>query len=302
MSNQIELRQLESFLTLAKELHFRRAAEKLFISQPGLSKQMQQLEQQLEVTLLERDRRNVRLTASGVYLKTQVENILGLLDQTVTHIKHLENGLEGELKIGFVGSAMQQVIPDLIKKCNTHYPNLRFVLDEMSNQAQVEAIQHYQIDLGFVRLNAVPSDVQLKPIFKEHFSLVLPKKHPITTRKFQGVHQLKEEPFILFSSDYSSNYYNNIMSIFADAGFTPKVSHKSIHANTIFRLVENGLGVAIVPHSLTLGATKAIAIKIVDLKKNRQRAVLSIAWKKDRHAPALEKILRFFNEVKQEKV
>jgi len=293
MSNHIELRQLQSFLVLAKELHFRRAAEKLFISQPGLSKQMQQLEQQLEVTLLERDRRNVRLTASGSYLKTQVENILGLLEQTITHIKHLENGLEGELKIGFVGSAMQHVIPDLIKKCNTEYPNLHFVLDEMSNQTQLEAIQHYQIDLGFVRLNTVPEGIQLKPIFEEHFSLVLPKNHPITTRNFKGIHQLREEPFILFSSDYSSNYYNNIMSIFTDAGFTPKVSHKSIHANTIFRLVESGLGVAIVPHSLTLGATKAIAIKIVDLKNIRQRAVLSIAWKKNHHAPALEKILDF---------
>jgi len=293
MSNQIELRQLQSFLVLAKELHFRRAAEKLFISQPGLSKQIQQLDQQLEVTLLERDRRNVRLTPSGTYLKTQVENILGLLDQTVTHIKHLENGLEGELTIGFVGSAMQQVIPNLIKKCNTHYPKLHFVLDEMSNQAQLEAIQHYQIDLGFVRLNTVPPDIELKPIFEEHFSLVLPKNHPITVRNFKGVQQLKEEPFILFSSDYSSNYYNNIMSIFSDAGFTPKVSHKSIHANTIFRLVESGLGVAIVPHSLTLGATKAIAIKIMDLKNIRQRAVLSIAWKKNRHLPALEKVLGF---------
>ena len=84
------------------------------------------------------------------------------------------------------------------------------------------------------------------------------------------------------------------MSIFTDASFVPKVSHKSIHANTIFRLVESGLGVAIVPHSLTLGVALAIDIQIIELTCIRQKALLSIAWKKEQHYPALEKVLRFF--------
>ena len=153
MSNQIELRHLRTFLILAEELHFRRAAEKLFLSQPGVSKQIQQLEAQLGVVLLERDRRNVRLTPSGVYLKKQVQQLEGFLEATFAHLQSLEAGLEGEIKIGFVGSAMQQVIPTLIKKCNQQHPTIHFVLDEMSNQMQIEAIQRHQIDLGFVRLN-----------------------------------------------------------------------------------------------------------------------------------------------------
>jgi len=293
MSNQIELRQLQSFLVLAEELHFRNAAEKLFISQPGLSKQIQQLESHLGVKLLERDRRNVRLTVCGAYLQKQIAYLNGFLTNTITHLRNLEKGVEGELKIGFVGSAMQQVIPELIKKCNRKFPDLHFVLDEMSNQAQIEALEKYQIDLGFVRLNTVPNYIELKPIFQEHFTLVLPKGHPINQTNFESIQQFKEEPFILFSSDYSSTYYNNIMSIFTDAGYEPKVSHKSIHANTIFRLVENGLGVAIVPHSLTYGATKAIDIQTIELKAIRQNALLSIAWRNDRNAPALEKVLGF---------
>jgi len=293
MSNQVELRQLQSFLVLAEELHFRNAAEKLFISQPGLSKQIQQLESHLGVKLLERDRRNVRLTVSGAYLQKQIEYLNGFLTNTFTHIKNLEKGIEGELKIGFVGSAMQKVIPELVKKCNRKFPELHFVLDEMSNQTQIEALEKFQIDLGFVRLNTVPSSIELKPIFQEHFTLVLPKGHPINPTNFESLQQFKEEPFILFSSDYSSTYYNNIMSIFTDAGYEPKVSHKSIHANTIFRLVESGLGIAIVPHSLTYGATKAIDIQTIELKDIRQSAILSIAWRKERYAPALEKILGF---------
>lgn len=294
MSNQIELRHLQSFSVLATELHFRRAAEKLFMSQSGLSKQIQQLEGQLGVKLLERDRRKVRLTKSGEYLKKQTFFLQGYLTQTFNHLKNIEAGLEGELKIGFVGSAMQKVIPQLINKCNTIFPNILFSLDEMSNQAQIEAIQRYEIDLGFVRLNTVPNDVVLQPILQEHFALVVPKNHVIQAHNFTGVAQFSKEPFILFSSDYSSTYYNNIMSIFTDANFTPKVSHKSIHANTIFRLVESGLGVAIVPLSLTLGASLAIEIEIIELVNISQRATLSIAWKKDRYNPVLDRLLPFF--------
>lgn len=293
MGNQVELRNLRSFLVVAEELHFRKAAEKLFLSQPGLSKQIQQLEAQLGVRLLERDRRNVRLTKSGTYLKEKVLFLEGFLNQTFTHLKNIEAGLEGEIRIGFVGSAMQKVIPQLIKQSTLAAPKIHFTLDEMSNQAQIEAIQHYEIDLGFVRLKAVPPGIHLQSILKENFALVIPKGHTINSRNFKNINQFETASFILFSSDYSSTYYNDIMSIFTDAGFDPKVSHKSIHANTIFRLVESGLGVAIVPNSLTFGVTLSMEVEVIELIKIKQKAVLSIAWKKDRHYPALDTVLSY---------
>lgn len=293
MSNQIELRYLQSFKILAEELHFHRAAAKLYLSQPGLSKQIKQLEEQLDVKLFDRSKRSVKLTPSGDYLKEQMTFLESFLERTFQHLKNIELGMEGEIRIGFVGSAMQNVIPKLVKKSNQSYPKIQFVLDEMSNQAQLEALQNHVIDLAFVRLDEVPSNLELKPIFKDHFSLVLPKNHSINIGNFKGIHQLKEESFILFSSDYSSTYYQNIMSIFTDASFEPKVSHKSIHANSIFRLVESGLGIAIVPHSLTLGMSQAIDIQVIELKTIPQKALLSIAWKKEMHHPVLKKILEF---------
>lgn len=293
MSNQIELKYLQSFRVLAQELHFRKAAEKLYISQPGLSKQIQHLEKQLGVTLLERDRRNVRLTPCGEYLKIKADFLSGFLNQTVSQIKVIEVGLEGEVRIGFVGSAMQKVIPDLIKKCTQNFPHINFVFDEMSNKAQLSALQNNQIDLGFVRLQKVPTPISIRPIQEEKFALVVSKNHSLKSSSFKTIRQFENDPFILFSSDYSSTYYNNIMSIFSDAGFEPKVSHKSIHANTIFRLVENGLGVAIVPLSLTLDVEKAIAIQVIPLNKIKQRATLSIVWRKNQHFPALEKVMQF---------
>lgn len=294
MSNQIELRQLWSYAVLSEELHFRKAAEKLYISQPGLSKQIQQLENHLQVQLLERDRRQVSLTPAGIYLKQQIVHLKGFLDHTFRHLKDIEQGQIGEIRIGFVGSAMQEVIPNLIKYYSTHLPDLRFALDEMSNQAQVEALQHYQIDLGFVRLATAPKGVCMQPILEENFVLVLPKSHPVQPATFKNIQQFAETPFILFSTDYSSTYYDKIMSIFTDAAFQPKVSHKSIHANTIFRLVENNLGVAIVPKSLTLGLTKAMDLHIIELTEIRQRAILSIAWREEQHFPALAQVLTYF--------
>jgi len=291
MNYQIELRQLHSFLILSNELHFRKAAEKLYISQPGLTKQIQQLERALAVQLMERDNRNVRLTAAGEFLKQKIEHLHGFLEETIQNVKNISAGLEGEIRIGFVGSAMQSVIPPIIKRSNNSMPDIHFQLDEMSNQAQISALQKHKIDLGFVRLDAVPEDINIRPIFDEHFSLVIPKSHRINKKKFKGIHQFKEEAFILFSSDYSSTYYTEIMSIFSDASFSPKLSHKSIHANTIFRLVENGLGVAIVPHSLTKGVEHSIDIKVLEMKKIRQRAILSICWRRDFLNPILANLL-----------
>ena len=93
--------------------------------------------------------------------------------------------------MGFVGSAMQKVIPEIIKKSNAQFPNIHFTLDEMSNQAQIEALQHHKINLGFVRLDTAPKDIHLQPILEEHFALVLPKNYPINAANFKEIQQLK---------------------------------------------------------------------------------------------------------------
>ncbi len=291
MSNQIEFRHLRYFLEVAKELHYRKAAEKLFISQPGLSKQIKQLEEELGVQLLERDKKKVQLTKGGAYLKTEAEYLLQYLKRTIKRLKLVAEGQIGEIRIGFVGSAMQTVIPKLIMKSSQKYPDIHFSLEEMSIRNQITALQNSTTDLGFVRLNRVPEGLQLKPVFKDHFSLVLPKDHPISNNNFKSVSQFKEAQFIFFSSDYSRVYYDQVMSICEDAGFSPIISHKSVHANTIFRLVESGLGIAIVPHSLSFGFD--LGIKFIPLKNIRQEAVLSAVWKRDSRNPSLRNVLAF---------
>ena len=291
MGYQIELRHFTYFLAVAEELHFRKAAERLFISQPGLSRQIKQMEDIIGAKLFIRNKRNVRLTAAGIYLKKEIDYIFNHIDFTIKQTGLMDKGIEGEIRIGFLGSAIQTVIPNLLVQSDREFPGIQFSLEEMSNYDQVEALVKDQLDIGFVRLARVPEGFQMKTVETDTFSLVLPKAHLLNQQNFESIEQVAQEHFILFSSGYSSLYYNTIMSICEDKGFTPIVSHKSVHAQTIFKLVENGLGVSIIPTSLQHGFN--LNVKFLEIPNIPQKAELSVIWKEDNRNPALEKLRGF---------
>ncbi len=289
MGYHIELRHFTYFLAVAEELHFRKAAERLFISQPGLSTQIKQMESILGVQLFERDKKKVALTAAGSFLKGEIEFLMNHLQQTKKQLKLIDKGHLGEIRIGFLGSAMQKVIPDLLLKLKDTFPKVHTSLEELSNHAQVNALLKDKLDVGFVRLARVPKGLQHKTIYEDTFSLVVPMDSKIDETNFKGVHQFAEHDFILFSKDYSSLYFDTVMSICEDVNFSPKVSHKSVHALTIFKLVENGLGVSIVPTALQYGFK--LQVQFIELKTIKQRAILSVAWKTDNRNPVLKHYL-----------
>lgn len=289
MSNQIEFRHLRYFLAVAEDLHFRKAADKLFISQPGLSKQIKQLEDDLGVKLFERHNRKVELTNTGKYLKDSVSKNLKNLDSILDHAKLLEEGVEGSLKLGYVGSAIQEVIPKLLLRFSKSKPNVVFSLNEMDNNRQVKALLEHDIDLGFVRTNRVPKGLEISPVFEDTFSLVLPKSHKLNESNFKDLSQLEDEPFILFDTSYSESYHEVVMQIFDDFGFVPQISHYTVNAGSIFRLVENNMGVSIVPTTLKLGYD--MDIKFIELKNISQRTILRAVWNKDNTNPSLKSIL-----------
>jgi DNA-binding transcriptional LysR family regulator len=289
MSNDLEVRHLKYFQTVAEELHFSNAAEKLFITQPALSRQIKQLEEILEVDLLKRDKRNVELTEAGQYLLDETEYVFNHLRFIKKNIQHIGAGGAGELRIGFVGSAMNSVIPGLLSAIEKKIPGLHTQLTELPNQVQIDRIRKDELDIGFIRSMRLPEGLKKKSVLEETFSLVLPIDHELSQQNFKSVKQLIDEPFILFSSQYSHGYFEKIMSIFEDQGFSPKVAHESVHANTIFRLVEQNLGIGIVPTSLTLGF--ALNVKTIELTKINQRTILSAIWKQEHRNRLLKSFL-----------
>ena len=289
MSYQIELRHMRYFLAVAEELHFRKAAERLFISQPGLSRQIKVLEEALGVVLFERHTRKVVLTKVGEYLKIEFSAQIKMLSHTLENAKMLQDGKQGALKIGYVGSAMQEVIPNLLLNFEKKHPNILCSLKEIDNQQQLEALLSFSLDIGFVRLERVPRTLEIKPILKENFCLVLPKYHEIDESNFKSLRQFKEASFILFDAQYSASYHEKVMQIFDDCGFTPLNSHNTIHSSSIFKLVENKFGISIVPKSLA--QKRGHKIKFIELDMIAQKTTLSVIWNKKNTNPILNDVL-----------
>ncbi|TKG97201.1 LysR family transcriptional regulator [Puteibacter caeruleilacunae] len=291
MSNQIEFRHYRYFLAVAEDLHFRKAAERLFISQPGLSRQIKQMEDELGVKLFTRHNRKVELTAAGSYLQQELKNNFRQLDDLIHHAKLLNDGIKGHLNLGFVGSAMQKVIPDILLKLKQTHPNILFSLNEMDNKQQIEALLNKEIDVGFVRVERVPGELQIRALEEDTFSLVLPENHPINETTFKSLAQLKDESFILFNPAYSESYYEKIMQIFDDSGFTPTTSHSTVDASSIYRLVENDFGISIVPTSLKHGFD--LKIKFIELEDIPQRTTLRMVWNPKCSNPILKSFLQY---------
>ncbi|SMG43158.1 LysR family transcriptional regulator [Sphingobacterium psychroaquaticum] len=276
MGYQLELRHFNYFQVLAEELHFRRAAERLFISQPGLTRQIKQMEEIYGVSLFERGTRFVRLTAAGVYLKKEVDTLFHNLERVEQELKAIADHDALSLRLGFIGSAVQSILAQLLITLKHEHPRVEVDLQELSNEAQVTKLLKEELDFGFVRIDAIPKGLTGIPVLTEHFSLVVPYAYPTQQDNFTKLLALQEEPFILFSKDYSHSYFDLVMSIFKDAGFQPHVALRTVNALTIFNMVEQGLGVAIVPASLKKGYTTQV--KFIDLDQIPQRTTLSLLW------------------------
>lgn len=294
MSYQFEWRHWRYFLAVAEELHFKKAADRLFISQPGLSRQIKELEEGIGVKLFERTNRKVALTKAGDFLKGEVTLMTRKFDHVLEHAKLLQEGLMGDVRLGYVGSAMQRLIPEILLTFKTDHSNVLFNLKEMEVEKQLEALLHHDLDIGFVRLDVAPPKLEMLRLLEEPFCLVLPSTHSINVESFESLSQFKEEHFILFNTNYSRSYYQKVYQIFDDAGFSPIVAHKSIHASSIFKLVENGLGISIIPQSLAL--EKQDNIKFIPLEMLPQRTSLSAIWNTQNKNPALAFIVELLKK------
>ena len=288
-SNQITLRQIEYFLAIAEHLHFKKAAQALYISQPGLSRQIQQLESELGFPLFIRDNRNVALTKAAVFLKDAWKKHLNQLELSIDHAQLLDQGITGNLRFGYVGSAMQNAIPELLLKIRNEFPKIIFDLKEMNNAAQVASLQNNEIDLAFIRMDSVPHGLVIQPFFEDSFSLVVPRDHPIDCDNFKSLDQLKDDQFILFESSYSESYYKSVIKLFDEEGFTPNISHSAVHASTIYRLIELGFGVSIVPTSLKLGYD--MNVRFIEITKTKQHATLYLARRAQTTNPVMQHLI-----------
>jgi DNA-binding transcriptional LysR family regulator len=281
---------------LIEEKHFGKAADRLFISQPALSKQIKLLESKLGFNLITREKKTFVPTAAGLFVYKEAKYILNHINLTVLQAQDISKGNKGIIRIGFVGSAMQKLLPETILHLTNNYPRIHTSLEELNNLQQINLLIHDELDVGFIRMRNVPLELEVLAVQTDTFSLVLPVKYGNTNINWE---RLSKENFILFSPEYSPEYYDTVISICQDHGFEPIITHKTVHANTIFRLVENGMGISIVPTILTKGFDLNIVFH--PLEEVPQRTTLYMVTKRNNRNPALSHFKYLFTSSKKKK-
>ncbi|HEP9605742.1 LysR substrate-binding domain-containing protein [Pseudomonas aeruginosa] len=248
----MELRHLRYFIAVAKELHFGRAAERLGISQPPLSQQIQALEEEIGARLFERTNRRVELTDAGRLFLDESRQVLAQVDKAVLLARRAHLGELGELKIGFTSSApFTSTIPSSIHAFRKAYPDVHLDLQEMSSRQVLKALLEESLQVGVIRPLALPDAVHWVELFREPLVAVLRADHPLAAGSEDGlaIAALAEEPFVFFPRSYGTGLYDQVIALTRQAGFSPRIAQEASEAMTIIGLVSAGLGVSILPAS-----------------------------------------------------
>ncbi|HGN2728750.1 TPA: LysR substrate-binding domain-containing protein [Pseudomonas aeruginosa] len=248
----MELRHLRYFIAVAEELHFGRAAERLGISQPPLSQQIQALEEEIGARLFERTNRRVELTDAGRLFLDESRQVLAQVDKAVLLARRAHLGELGELKIGFTSSApFTSTIPSSIHAFRKAYPDVHLDLQEMSSRQVLKALLEESLQVGVIRPLALPDAVHWVELFREPLVAVLRADHPLAAGSEDGlaIAALAEEPFVFFPRSYGTGLYDQVIALTRLAGFSPRIAQEASEAMTIIGLVSAGLGVSILPAS-----------------------------------------------------
>ncbi|BDI34203.1 LysR family transcriptional regulator [Capsulimonas corticalis] len=294
----MELRHLRYFVAVADELHFGRAAEQLFISQPPLTRQIQQLEQEMGVVLLTRTKRSVRLTEAGAAFLERARQILLLADEAVTVAQRIAAGQAGALGIGFVGSATYTLLPEILRSFRAQYPGIELLLHEMSSGEQIQALQDGRIDLGFVRPSTPQRSLAGEVILREPLMAALPDSHSLAASPEVSFDDLRGDPFILFPRLPRPSYADHILALCAQAGFTPTIIQETLEIQTALGLVAGNLGVAIVPASVSRLPWPGVVYK--PLPPPAPTTEMAVAYRDGPLSPALANFLEIVHAVARE--
>lgn len=293
----MELRHLKYFLAVAEELNFTKAAEKLFISQPPLSRQIIELENEIQAKLFIRNNKKVELTEAGKYFEKEIRELFQDLERISVKTKKIAENVSGEFRIAYISSIYSAVISDLIKHLKTEFPYVNFKLFEVSTTKQIDALEQGKIDLGIIRSPVKSPKIKSQLWFQDGFSVVYNKKF-IQINSEKEIPDLKDETFVFFNKDYAPHYHEVLLELCAFYGFTPKVVHESNNINSIVQLVKNGLGISIVPSNIAKNNHDP-EIGFIELKKVNLFTDVSLITSKEDESEITKSAVEFLLNCKR---
>ncbi len=247
----MELRHLRYFVAVAEELNFCRAAERLRIAQPPLSLQVRHLEDELGTPLFDRVKRRLVLTPAGQALLVDARRLLLEAEGIKRRVREVARGQSGRLAIGYVGTAMYDLLPSAVRLFRQRHARVELFLDEMSTAAQVQALRRGQIQLGLLRPPINDETLETEDLLQEKLMVALPEKHPLCRKSHIQLAELENESFILCSAESEPSLHRRYLELLRQAGFKPHILQEVTHLQTQVGLVAAGLGVSLVPSTVT---------------------------------------------------
>ncbi|MES2162445.1 MAG: LysR family transcriptional regulator [Pseudomonadota bacterium] len=292
----IELRQLRYFVTVAEELHFGKAALRLHMTQPPLSQTIQALEELLGAALFERNRRGVALTPAGLALLPEARRMLAQSQELPQLVQRAAAGEVGRLTLAFISSADYSVLPPFLRAYRAAYPQVQITLQEATSDLQLDDLLNNRIDAGLL-IPPLPDkaklDLDYLPVLSEPLVLAL----PAGLLKKQGklaLASLPPLPLIIFPRAISPALYDAILSVFRDAGVTPEIGQQAIQMQTIVSLVSAGMGMALVPQSVSNLMRTGVEYRA--LRDATPLVETGLAWRRDNASPVLRGFLELLRK------
>ncbi|WP_233842486.1 LysR family transcriptional regulator [Dyella sp. 2HG41-7] len=289
-----DFRQLRYFVAVAEELSFTRAAQRLHLSQPPLSQQIQALEQELGVKLLERDKRNVALTAPGRLFLEQARQILAMADDARAQVAEAAAGFSGQLKLAYtVSVSFHPALPQTLLRLGQNAPNVRVWLTEMYTEPQFVALRNGQIDVGFVRDVPTHEDdayaIRLDVIDREPLLLAMPENHRLAGRSSVELGEVAGDPFVIQPRELAATLYDRLVRLASKAGFHPVIRQHAQQINGLVALVSAGIGLSLVPASMQ--AVKLPGVSYVPLADPDAYLLLAVASRAENPSPVVLQFL-----------
>jgi DNA-binding transcriptional LysR family regulator len=287
----MELRQLRSFVVLAEELHFRRAADRLHIAQPSLSQQLRRLELSLGVRLLERDRRRVELTAAGAALLPEARAILAAAEHAAAVTRATAAGEMGKLRLNLTRSLTGGIAGDIVETFRARHPGVELELDVATTRLNVQRLREEAIDAAFVRPPVIDDEIEIADLGREPMVCVLPTRHRLARRRTVRTEDLRGEPLVWWPQDHAPAPWRQMLAeVYGpDPAGWPEVARAEPEEERIVSAVATGAGVAFIglERSRSLRVPGAVYRRFAPPEPTMG---IALAWRRGAEAPALRRL------------
>lgn len=297
----MELRHLRYFTAVAEAENVSRAALKLHVSQPALSRQIRDLEDELGFDLFERSAKSVRLTAAGRAFMDEARAVLQRADEAVNAARAIATGVKGELHVGYAPSLTARVLPPTLRAFQAELPQVRVRLHDFSTEEMLAGLRDGQLQVAFlVRLKAaLQRGLKFAELTRDAIRLAVGPKHPLAGRRSVALRELANEPLISYTRKDYPDAQDNLDRLFVGIKPRPRIAEEHDSVSSLIAAVEAGTGVAIATESLACIA--GTRLKLIPIVPSLAPLVLGVAWKNEKLTVATERFLKCAREAAERK-